>query len=395
MPSICQKNGRNRWRGSVMVAGRVSRKWFPDTTKDSERAAATWEAEEKVRLIQEAASTTPMASWSLLQWANEVLAFALSRRAPATYTEKKGVFKRLLKAFGPDVALGDLDYDIAEEYLDGHAAERSGNAANKDRKNLAADWKWAQRKFRREGFPAGGNPWLEVERYSETRHPRYVPPMQDMVTVLANAQGQDHAMLTVILHLAARKDEVFRLTWEDIDFTRGKVRLKTRKTETGAWREDWLPMTRECRKACMAQWERRQPEQTAVFAQTGEYNMDEAYRGQPYSSRQHYMRKACVRSGVKPFGFHAIRHLAAGALFEAGYPVSTIQKVLRHQSPTTTVVYLRNHGYDVDQLELALEDALGKMPGKVIPLTTKNAPESDHSEAFCPQGLPPGIARRN
>lgn len=51
MPSLCMKNGRRRWRGSVMVNGIRSRQWFDDASKDSERAAAAWEATEKERLL--------------------------------------------------------------------------------------------------------------------------------------------------------------------------------------------------------------------------------------------------------------------------------------------------------------------------------------------------------
>jgi len=219
-----------------------------------------------------------------------------------------------------------------------------------------------------DGFPQGVNPWAEVARYSETRHPRYVPPMEHLDAVLTNAQGQDNALLTVLLHLGARKAEAFRLTWEDVNFPKGKVCLKTRKTKDGQWREDWLPMTKECRRALMYQWEHREPKQEAVFVQEKDFNLKHAKKGQQFTSRQHYMRKVCVKAKVRPFGFHAIRHLTAGALYEAGYPVATIQKVLRHQSASTTENYLKDHGYDVDRLEDALEDALNQKRGKVIPM---------------------------
>lgn len=357
MPSLCLKNGKKRWRGSVMVNGKASRRWFPDATKDSERAAASWEAEEKKNLETQTTKTTPTTSWTVRTWGNAAMAHSEQTHSPATLREKRTTYKMLARSLGPDFPLGELTLDMAEEHLDSQEETRSGNAANKDRKNLSADWQWAARKFRREGFPAV-NPWGALARYAETRRPRYVPPMEDMRTVLAFAQGQDKAMLVVLLNLAARVREVFRLTWTDIDFARGRVRLKTRKTDDGSWREDWLPMTKECRAALMAQWERRAPGQEAVFAQEGNFNLDAPLRGQAFTSRQHFMRKICERSGVRPFGFHAIRHLTAGALYEAGYPVSTIQRVLRHQSPSTTTIYLRNHGYNVERLESALEDAL-------------------------------------
>jgi len=72
---------------------------------------------------------------------------------------------------------------------------------------------------------------------------------------------------------------------------------------------------------------------------------------------------------VKPFGFHAIRHLTASILYHKGYEVSVIQSILRHKSPTTTNRYLRSLGLE------ATRDALEKGlagPGGIIPFPQKN-----------------------
>lgn len=373
LPKPQMKNGKPCWRGSVMVNLVRVRKWFDDDSKASYKAMLDWEESQRSQMLEVSKNDTEETAtvWTIEMWSNYVLDNAKAKMAPATYKEKKSVFKFLKSkkgGLGKDFPVSSIDYNMAEEYLDSQSAERSGNAANKDRKNLAAGWKLAQRKHRQDGFPATGNPWLEAERYQETRHPRYVPPMDHMWAVLDSVDDQDHAMLTTMLHLAARRSEVFRLTWNDIDFTRGKVRLMTRKTDNGEWRADLLPMTKECRKALMRQWEARTLGQEFVFVQAGEYAFDAKYAGQHFRNRQHFMTRICDKIGIKPFGFHAIRHLAAGALFEAGYEVATIQKVLRHKSPNTTVVYLRDHGYDVDHLEEALETALAPKPRKVIPL---------------------------
>ena len=58
------------------------------------------------------------------------------------------------------------------------------------------------------------------------------------------------------------------------------------------------------------------------------------------------MKKMCERAKVKPFGFHAIRHLHASVLFNEGSELSTVQRQLRHTNPNTTARYLRSLGYE-------------------------------------------------
>ena len=94
----------------------------------------------------------------------------------------------------------------------------------------------------------------------------------------------------------------------------------------------------------------------------------EGYYGNPFTVRQHYMKRICERAGVKPFGFHGIRHLTASVLYHKGYKLNTIQAILRHKSPRTTERYLKSLG--LEHVREALEEGL-KESGKVIPFNNE------------------------
>ncbi len=373
------KRGERRTVGAIMVNGKRREKWFPDASKASQRAAAQWEAEERERMLQ--ASQTPMAFLTIQIWLTEYLDDVVRRElSQKTYEEKKAAFIRFAQheLVSPDLPVTEVDRFMARRILDGMLdAGRSGNAVNKDRKNLGAAWKWGADNLK--DWPVGENPFHAVAKYQENRSPRYVPPddsfwkFTDHLEKLAQSGDpsafQDHVMHQVFLHLAARRGEVFRLKRQDLDFDQDRVRLWTRKRKGGQLESDWLPMPSGLR-ALLLKWLKIRlalpADKDHVFVCLSKTEICNPYYLKPFTGRQHFMRRVCDQVGIKPFGFHAIRHFSATHLFRNGYPLRIIQTILRHKSPSTTERYLRSIGLDPAVRE-ALEEGI-RRPAKVINL---------------------------
>jgi integrase len=329
------KKGR-KWIGQVRDGSRRIQKVF--TLKAD---AISWESDQK---------EVPANQWktrstsSLLGLANDYLAYSRTKHSPKTFGEKHSLFKRFLRHIDPNMRVCDISPDDIRKYLQEQSSDRSGYAANKDRKNLLAFFSWLAR------YKGLVNPCVSVcERFPEERQARYVPPEEDYWKILEMTQGQDRTMLLAYLHLAARRSELFRLRWDDIDWGNRKLRLFTKKRKDGSFAEDWLPITDDLfdclqvhRDFVAGEW---------VFPAPG---------GGRYLYRQHLMGRICRRAGVRPFGFHAIRHLSASLLAQADVPMVIISQILRHRSLAVTERYLKRMG----DLKGALE--LLKKPSKIF-----------------------------
>lgn len=311
-------NQKKPWIGQVRIEGKTIRQTFA-----TKQEAKKWETG-KARAV---VSLTPTVS--LGELAIRYLDFARSKFVRTTYQEKVSVFRRLLKAVDRDLPLHRLSSGAVLSFLQQEKEIRSGYAANKDRKNLMAAWAWGVRYI--EGFPQVGNPFA-VEKFQEERKPRYVPPESDFwLAYHACLNDQDKTLLLALLHTGARRGELFRLTWADVDFESRTIRLLTRKNRVGTWEAARLPMTDDLLEALRALHRPSASPSDFVFT----------YEGSPYMCRQHFMGRLCARAGVRPFGFHAIRHLTASILAGRGVPMVHIQAILRHKNLSTTERYIR------------------------------------------------------
>lgn len=342
MPTLDKRTSKHRWKGVVTIHGKRQEQRFPDDSTESYHAAVSWEqAIKKAALTAQTRTATVLLT--CLEWLNEYLDFSSESQAKATFEEKRATAKRVATFLGQNTLVSELDPQRVMRFLREQNRNRSGYAANRDRKNLAAAWTWGRKYLA--GFPSHSNPFSDIDRFSEKRSPRYIPPEADFWKVFEQADGQDRVMLLAFLHLAARKGEVFRLRVEDLDFENMSAALWTSKREGGNTECDQVPMTETLARA-LKQWlEVRPVASPYVFINLGEEQFCRDLYGQPFVSRQHFMGKLCEKAKVKPFSYHAIRHLSASILYREGQTVSAIQVILRHKSPATTTRYLHSLGH--------------------------------------------------
>lgn len=321
---------KDKWRAVVTIHGRRH-----TALLSTKKAAVSWELAKREQLRKQPEGIT------LLNFCTKYLDYA-ARFTPKVYQEKHAVVKRILNRWGPDILVDEITPDLAEDYLLEQIKQRSANAANKDRKNLMAMFS--------KGIKTYGlknNPFIATEKFPHDREPQYTPPTEDILKLLAVCTREERIFLDCYLQTAARRSEIFRWTWvDDINFEKRQVRLGTRKTRDGSMEYEWLPMSDDLYASLWWLWNNRKFKKSPyVFV---DYRPNHPHHGQPFKSRQKFMRGLCKRAGIKPFGFHALRRYVASVLADTHKQSSkTIQRVLRHKNVTTTERYIQNINADL------------------------------------------------
>jgi len=327
------------WMGQKLIQGKRHRRCF-----ETKKAALLWETNS----LQEQ-NDKKTHSVSLLEWATEYLRYSEQNFTTNTFNEKRVAFRQFFFSSGckPSMSASELTPYQAQRALQAQSISRSGNSANKDRKNLSAAWVWGVEFF----YLPEMNPFAKVRKFASERHERHVPTLDDFWKVFHSMKDDtDRLMLFCYLQTGARRDELFRLTWEDVDLFGRRIRLYWRKNKIGEWRSQWISV-----KTDLIQWLIRHKKR--VEPESESQNVFLTHRQcVAYEYRQHWLRRECKRAGVQPFGFHGIRHLFASILASQNVPMVEIQYMLRHTSLTTTQLYIH-------RLKKENREVLAALPG--------------------------------
>ena len=144
---------------------------------------------------------------------------------------------------------------------------------------------------------------------------------------------RDHAVLTTLLRLGLRANELASLTLEDIDWRVAEIVVHGKGR-----RDERLPLPADVGAAVVGylRWARPQTSIREVFLST----IAPVHRLSS-GAVSGIVRRACRRAGVTPIGAHGLRHTLACEMVSAGVPLPQIGQVLRHRGLNNTVVCAR------------------------------------------------------
>ena len=134
--------------------------------------------------------------------------------------------------------------------------------------------------------------------------------------------------MTLALATGARASALLELTWDRVDFEKGRIQLSK-----GEERRKGRATVRMSQRARTALTE-------AHEARTIEHVIE--YGGMPLRSIKRSFREACARAKLKNVTPHVLRHTAAVWAIEAGASIDEVAQFLGHTDPRLTYrVYAR------------------------------------------------------
>lgn len=381
------KNRDNCWLARVVINGRqVDSKLFPAGRIKGPQwmEAKNWEIQRKKEILAQMNNPMTLSGCELLlAWGERYLAFVEKTMSRKTFVEKKTVMTNFFNYCRKHDLSGieKITKPILLDWLSELLNQRGPDRANRYRKNLLAAWHWGIDAI--EEFPQELPALERIKPFTVESEDRYVPPEEDVVKVLQVAKGQDLVMLLTFYYTGARRGEVFRLSWKDVNLNESAIRLTDHKGGSGRKRIRWLLMHQTLVDA-LRWWKFSRPCNVEnVFMRID----NDSVLGEPFTTRQHLMPMLCAKAAVKPFGFHALRHKAASIAFVSG-GLNAAQILMGHSRATTTDRYVRSAGLYMNQ-EI-ITDALGssEIAHAAEKLLKKAMPhEMMAHEAFCKQAI--------
>lgn len=307
------------WHYRFQINGTRAQRSTRETVKHRAEAVAE-RAYRQARLWARGDAPVP----TLRELVQEWLAAHESIRSRA-YIRNVDTFGRLHLYGLADVMVDELTTPLVETAMLAHRRAHAAASVNHWLNLLKVVCKWA---VRRKVMPE--IPW-SVKSLKVQKKPRATLPVSRVAEWLAAVDdyARDCPGLSIAVRLAfglgLRESEIITARWDWIDWDRGTYTPGITKGREA----DPIPMTNWLIDYLRA---RRQPAGLIVSHRHGH-----AYRSGFLRPVLRSANAVCQLNGITP---HRLRGTFATLLSENGASVSTIQRVMRHKDPMTTLRYL-------------------------------------------------------
>jgi integrase len=246
---------------------------------------------------------------------------------PSTIAYQRSVvYPTLVGAFGR-VRLTNITRDsVLKHRASRIKAGRAIRTANGDVQQMKTMLDYAIRQGWLKDNAAAGIPQLKEQK----REKRWLRT-EEIEEVLSVSRGSHlYGLILAGLHTGMRKSELFGLTWGDVNFEQGYIRVLTPKNYTYRY-VDLTAALRADLVEARAMHEKLGLTHGHVFT----------YMSRPITHGvKHGLDRVCQIAGVEPFGLHTLRHTFASHLAMAGVPQQIIQMILGHEDPRSTEKYI-------------------------------------------------------
>lgn len=130
------------------------------------------------------------------------------------------------------------------------------------------------------------------------------------------------------LKTGARKEEIFGIKWENIDFKKNEIELLYTKSN----KKRVIPLAKSLKKILLKLKKYNESEYVFINPATGKRYVDV----------KKIFKSAVEKAEIKHLRFHDLRHTFATRLIEKGVDIVVVKELLGHASITTTMIYVHS-----------------------------------------------------
>ncbi|MEQ8235179.1 MAG: site-specific integrase [Syntrophomonadaceae bacterium] len=181
------------------------------------------------------------------------------------------------------------------------------------------------------------NPCAFVDAPRPAEFEPNIPDVDTFWAILSAAQGTEHELPVMLAGLCGlRRGEVFGLTWNDIDFNRGTLKVRQVLCQLGKEIEIKAPKTRKSARTIGIP-----ADLLAVLEQRKSVGYLASRDGQPTILSHYSLRftNFLKRNNLPAIRFHDLRHFHATLMLEAGLDIRFVQSRLGHSNINMTAHY--------------------------------------------------------
>jgi len=276
-------------------------------------------------------ASMPTTTAEILQkfYASLIHAQKLSPRTLDSYRWKLGAFARWMAANHPDLPLVEWGYGHFEDFLSA-VQWKSLRSVNKFLDQSRKFIRWCKS---RSIFPKDHPEWIgDYKRHRVARgKPKFIT-REDLVKLLEATTGHRMEIAIGLCGLAGlRRAEVATLRWECLDEEKRTLRVESPKTaRVGDRSVRTLDVSDRLFDILQRHKGDRKPTDLVLAFPLFGTNSGNGNRA---------LKALCHRVGIKPIGYHNLRHTCATLMVRAGIDLGTVRDYLGHRDLEMTSIY--------------------------------------------------------